>query len=85
MTEPTEINIFSIILRKRLIYFKYNDIFIFIRVFIANPALSVTSIIIILNSTPVSIRAEYSIFLFTVTGIIGITVIKNRYLIVVIE
>ncbi len=64
---------------------EYDDIFIFIYILIVNPALSITSIIIILSSAPVLIRAEYSIILLTVTGIVGVAVIKKGYLIVMIE
>ena len=58
---------------------EYDDIFIFIRVLIASPALSATFIIIILNSAPVLIRAEYSIILLTITGIVGAAVIKKTF------
>ncbi len=80
-----EINIFSIIFRKRLVCFEYDDIFIFIRVLIVSPALSAMFIIIILSSAPVLIRVEYSIILLTVTEIIGVAVIEKEYLTAVIE
>src|SRR6266536_833007 len=62
-----------------MIYSEYNDIFIFTRVFIASPALSVTSTVIILNSAPVLIRAKYSIILLIVTGTVGAAVIKKTF------
>ncbi len=66
-------------------YFEYNDIFIFIRVFIVSPALLITFVVIILSSAPVLTRAKYSIILLIITGTIGVTIIKKERLIIVIE
>ncbi len=74
-----------IIFRKRLICFEYDDIFIFTRVFIINPALLVMSVVIILSSESVLIRVEYSIVLLTVTGTVGVAIIKKAYLTAVIK
>ncbi len=64
---------------------EYDDIFIFTRVFIVSPVLSITSVVIILSSASVLIRVKYSIVLLTVTGIVGVAVIEKGRLIVVIE
>jgi len=81
----TEINIFSIIFRKRFVCSEYDDIFIFIYILIVNPALSITSIIIILSSAPVLIRVEYLIILLTITEIIGVAVTEKEYVIIIIK
>ena len=65
--------------------FEYDDIFIFTRVLIVNPALLVTFVVIILSSAPVLTRVEYLIILLTVTEIVGAAAIEKRYLIVIIE
>ena len=64
---------------------EYDNIFIFTRVFIVSPALSVTFIVIILNSAPVLIRVKYSIVLLTMTEIVGAAIIEKEYLIIIIE
>ena len=85
IVENVLMSIDLIISRKRLIYSEYNDIFIFTRVLIVSPALSATSVIIILSSAPVLIRAKYSIILLIITGIVGAAVIEKKRLIVIIE